>query len=145
GGLYLRAQLARAAGAPAEALGWLQRADQLSPHQTDVIALLALTCRQLDRADEARRYEQELDELRSGLDQLDRLRRQIRAEPDSPALRYEAGALCLRVGRDEEAGHWFLSVLQLDPDHRPTHRALAEHFEKLGDPRAAYHRARAGE
>jgi tetratricopeptide (TPR) repeat protein len=143
GGLYLRAQLALNGGAPEEALGLLRRADELAPHQTDVIASLALACRQLGRADDARRYEQRLEELRGRLDRLDRLRRQVRAEPDKPSPRYEAGVLCLEVGRDEEAGRWLLSVLRLAPDHRPTHRALAEHFEKLHDPRAAYHRARA--
>src|SRR5262249_20740930 len=104
----------------------------------------ALTCRALGR-EEARGYEQELDELRGRLDHLDRLRRQIRAEPDTPGLRYEAGGLCLQAGRDEGAGRWVLSVVPLDPHHRATHRALAEYFEKRGDPRAAYHRARAGE
>jgi len=35
-------------------------------------------------------------------------------------------------------------VLWIDPDHRPTHRALAAYWQKHGDTRrAAFHRARA--
>jgi Tfp pilus assembly protein PilF len=47
------------------------------------------------------------------------------------------------MGQERQALHWLNQALQLDPDHQPTHRALAEYFEKAGDAEeAAAHRRR---
>jgi hypothetical protein len=51
----------------------------------------------------------------------------------------------LRNGQEKEAMGWFTLALELDPSHRPTHRALAEFWESKGEPdRAAYHKRLAG-
>jgi Tfp pilus assembly protein PilF len=140
---YVRAQLELTQGRPQEALHWLKQAEQLAPHETDITYALMLVHQQLGKQAEAKEYERTLQDLRRQYDQLDKLRKEIRARPDNVVLRDEAGALSLRLGHQEEAGHWLRTALRMDPDHRPTHRLLAEYFEKLGKADlAAYHRRR---
>jgi predicted Zn-dependent protease len=141
---YLRGLLAKDAGDFPEALAWLRKTEGLAPHKPDVTAALAQVLGQLGEAEEARKYEAKLQELQERQEALDKLRRRVRAEPTNVTLRFEAGQACLALGRDDEAGNWFQSVLRLDPDHRPTHKVLADYFARLGNAqRAAYHRQRA--
>jgi tetratricopeptide (TPR) repeat protein len=140
-GLLLRAKVEIVTGSPAEALKWLQRAETLAPAETDIVHTLALVARQLGQPEAAQKYEARLHELRQQIDRLETLRKQIQDEPENLTPRYEAGVASLRLRREEEAAEWFQSVLRLDPKHVPTHQALAEHFEAVGDrKRAAYHR-----
>jgi hypothetical protein len=54
--------------------------------------------------------------------------------------------LCLRLDRAQEALGWLQGALHLDPDHQPTHQALANCYEKFGQTqRAAYHRFMGGQ
>ena len=47
-------------------------------------------------------------------------------------------------GHTDEGLKWAREILRADPRHAPTHRILAEHFAKHGDPGLAnYHRAMA--
>lgn len=142
-GLLVRARLDLALGDPAQALNWLNRAEAVAPHETDLTQAFVLTFRQLGNPEEAEKYQRRLEELRRRYDELYRLQREIAKAPGIVAPRYEAGALCLRLGREEEAVRLFQSVLRLDPDHRPTHQALAEFFDKRDPRRAASHRQRA--
>jgi tetratricopeptide (TPR) repeat protein len=138
---YVRAKLDLTQSRPQEALQWLKQAERLAPHETDITYALVLVHQQLGKQAEAKEYERKLQDLRRQYEQLDKLRQGIHAQPDNIALRDEAGALSLRLGHQEEAEHWLRTALQLDPEHRPTHRLLAEYFEKLGKAEsAAYHR-----
>ena len=72
------------------------------------------------------------------------LKERIANQPDDATLRYQAGMLCLEMVLEKQASDWFQSVLWIDPNHRPTHLALADYWAKHGQPqRAAYHRRRA--
>ena len=65
--------------------------------------------------------------------------------PHDPALHFELGELLTRVGQGELGVSWFHSALRQDPGYAPAHRALAEHYERVGDrERAASHRRQAG-
>src|SRR5206468_6446075 len=97
----LKAKLALAQGAPAEALDWLKRAEALAPHETDITHTFSLVLRQLGRTDEARAYEHKLQDLRQQYEQLEQLRKQIVKEPDNATLRQELGTRCLGLGREE--------------------------------------------
>jgi tetratricopeptide (TPR) repeat protein len=122
----------------------LKRAEALAPHKTDITYELVGVYERLDKPEEAKRYERQLQELRGQTMQLDALLKQIGREPDNVSPRYEAGVLCLRLGREKEAGRLFVSALQLDPDHAPTHEALAEYYQNRGEvQRAEYHRRKA--
>jgi tetratricopeptide (TPR) repeat protein len=145
GGLLLRAKLELGAGSPREALAWLRRAEAAAPQEVDVNQTLALTFRELGDGAEAEKYQGKVKELDQAYRRVEGMRKEILKDPDNVSLRYEAGVLLLQLGREDEAGRWFRGLLRLDPDHRPTHRALAELFQKQGDARRAeYHRRRAG-
>jgi Tfp pilus assembly protein PilF len=62
-------------------------------------------------------------------------------DPDDPTLRHELGCTYLRMGKKEQALHWFRTALEKNPAHRPTHESLAAYYEKDGRlDRAGYHR-----
>jgi tetratricopeptide (TPR) repeat protein len=140
-GFFVRAKLELAAARPDGALHWLKRAESLAPHETDITYSLVLVLQQLGKQAEAKQYERKLQDLRRQYEQLETVKAKIRGQPDNVVLRDEAAAVSLRLGHAEEAGHWLRSALQLDPNHRPTHKLLAEYFQKLGKADlAAFHR-----
>jgi tetratricopeptide (TPR) repeat protein len=142
-GLLLRARLELDRDDPKEALVWLKKAEAAAPHEVDIVQGLIQAYRQLGRPDEAKRYQARLEELRKSNRRLDALRTQILSSPKEIGPRQEAAALCLRLGRPREALDWLLGALTLDPNNRPTHEALAQCFEQLGDKNLAeYHRRR---
>jgi tetratricopeptide (TPR) repeat protein len=144
-GLLLQAKLTLGENRPAEALALLRRADLLAPNRTDILTTLTLACRQEHREDEARQYEQKLSRLHEQVRRLEELGGRIRDDPANPALRHEAGTICLALGQEPEAMRWFKSVLRLDPKYQPTHKLLADYWQKHGDPvRAEHHRRLAG-
>ncbi len=143
-GCLVQARLELEEDAPAEALTWLKRAEALAPYETDITQTEIGTLRQLGRHEEADRYEQKLKDLYQRFERLEDLKKQLLRDPENTTLRYQAGTVCLGLHREDEAARWFQSVLRLDPRHAPTHRALADYFQKHGEPqRAEYHRRRA--
>ena len=61
--------------------------------------------------------------------------------PKTRVLRYEAGMIFLRNGFTQDGLHWLSTALDVDPNHRPTHQALADHFQRTGEQaRARQHR-----
>jgi tetratricopeptide (TPR) repeat protein len=142
--LLVQARLEMARDAPDKALTWLKKAEAVAPLEGDILNALVLACRRLGRQAEAEAYQHRLDKVQKETARLDEARRQIIRTPNEVGPRYEAGVLCLRLDRAQEALGWLLAVLDLDPDHRATHQALADCYAKLGEPRrAAYHRSRA--
>lgn len=143
-GYFVRAKVELALNQPNEALHWLRRAEVLAPHEPDITYNLVLALRRVGQQEEAKKYEQQLQAIRRQFDRLDDLKKQILSNPRSAALRQQAGAVALDLGRNEEAMHWLESALQLEPNHGPTHKLLAEYYEKVGDRRrAADHRRQA--
>jgi predicted Zn-dependent protease len=128
--------------ADAEAL--LRRALVLAPHDHEVHFELAVCLRQLGRTDEAERHLERFKQIEADMMRLDKVFQQTVKAPADPGPRLEAGRICLRNGQVSEGLRWLSGVLDLVPDHKPTHKVLADHFESLGDTaRAEYHRARA--
>ena len=70
--------------------------------------------------------------------------RKLAENPLDPGIHYEFGTILMRDGRTQPALQWFDSALSLDPNHRPTHAALADYYEKNGDKlKAEEHRKKA--
>ncbi len=121
----------------------LRRAVQLAPDDAEAWHQLTLTLRALGKEAEAEQLLPRLQALRKDLERLNVLIRAVARTPEDPNLRHEAGVLCLKIGRSDEGVRWLLGVLRLPGEHRETHAVLAEHFQKLSDPRAEEHRRRA--
>jgi predicted Zn-dependent protease len=144
--LRTRGQLALADQQPALAEGWLRRAVEVWPNDYQAHWLLFQAFQQQDKADEARAQLRKTEAIKERAERLGELKsRKLSEQPLDPALHYEMGVLLLRNGQKGAGESWLLSALSLDPDYRPAHAALAEHYERQGDAkRAAEHRLRAG-
>ncbi|HZW32923.1 MAG TPA: tetratricopeptide repeat protein [Isosphaeraceae bacterium] len=61
-------------------------------------------------------------------------------DPNDVASRYEVAKWLLEHGHAEEGLKWTREVLRADPRHAPTHRLLADYYQRHGDPGLAnYH------
>lgn len=54
-------------------------------------------------------------------------------EPNRADLRYEAGEILSAAEFHDEAVGWWMSALRVDPDHLPSHVALAEYHRRKGN------------
>jgi Tfp pilus assembly protein PilF len=56
-------------------------------------------------------------------------------------LRCEGGILFLNNGEEQEGVRWLRQALRLDPANRQAHEALADYYQRIGQPElAARHR-----
>jgi tetratricopeptide (TPR) repeat protein len=141
--LYL-ARLDMAEQQPVRAEERLRKALELDPSDTEAQFGL-VTALQLQKRDaEAAAALAEYDRQRAQVERANKLlQEEARRQSRDPQSAYEIGALLLSIGHDRQGLHWMDEALNRDPNHRPTHQALAEYFEKNGNrERAAYHRRR---
>jgi tetratricopeptide (TPR) repeat protein len=128
---------------PAEAEPLLQRAVELAPNDHEIHLELAIALQQLGRTDEAQRHLERSQQIEADMLRLEQVFQEMVAAPSDPMPRLEAGRICLRNGQITEGLRWLFGALELAPQHKPTHAALADHFESIGNTASAeYHRAR---
>jgi tetratricopeptide (TPR) repeat protein len=139
-----RGKIALYQGHVTEAEPWLRQTLELDPYDSEGLSLLILCLHQQEKHAEARALSGQLKQVEADLDELAQLNREVLKDPENAGPRCQAGLLCLRNGQEQEGLRWFAGALQVDPQHRPTHQALADYFERTGlADRAAEHRARA--
>jgi tetratricopeptide (TPR) repeat protein len=139
--LALRAQIAYDSGQFEEARGLLGRASAADPSNRQLLYTLLLCLKRLDRSKEAKDVEGRMAKLEADLKRMDQLVRGVSQRPNDVASRYEAGVIFLRYGMTQDGLHWLFTALELDPDHRPTHQALADYYARTDDKElAAWHR-----
>jgi tetratricopeptide (TPR) repeat protein len=138
--LYLRGRAARELHEAAAAESWLAEAVRQAPDDPEPLYQLTLVLRGQGKDTEADRLTTRLEQVRRDQARLRELVRAMARAPDEAGPRHEAGVVALRLGRYDDGVRWLLSALRARGDHRPTHAALAGHFERLGDPRAEHHR-----
>lgn len=70
---------------------------------------------------------------------------QMSQDPHNPALHCELGTILMQLGHEDVAVRWLQSALSEDATYRPAHKALADYYERNGNPQAAaQHRRLAG-
>jgi tetratricopeptide (TPR) repeat protein len=142
-GLFARAQL-ELAESPEKALPWLRQAFALAPNDPKILHNLMLALRAIHQDKEADQYAQRLTDRKKKLTELFELQRQLLKDSSNADLRYQVASVNLELGAEEEAAHWFQTVLWIDPNHGPTLRALADYWRKhKNSQRAAYYDGRA--
>ncbi len=139
-GLFLRGKAALEQHDLAGAERWLARATRQAPDDAEALHQLTLALRAQGKHAEADQFGPRLEALRRDIARMNELVRAVARNPDDARPRHEAGVVALRLGRRDEGERWLLGALRARGDHGPTHAALAEHFRRLGDPRAEYHR-----
>ena len=139
GALRLRGKLEREEGNYAEAERWLRKALERKPldpetRYTLYLVFLAQPDRQRDAADELARWEQ-------GRQTIARvtilLRSELIARPKDPDLMAEAGELLFGQGEDQRGLFWLNRALSIDPNHKRSHKALAEYYDRTQNPTLA--------
>jgi tetratricopeptide (TPR) repeat protein len=138
-GCFLQGKIELAEGEPEAAYRWLVRADRLAPKEGDVTTALLRVCGQLGRTQEAERYQRLLEEIQARDAELDKLASAVKEKPDDAELRFQLALTCLKLGRDEEAAHWFQGILWKNPQHLPTLTALADYYQSKGNQKMADH------
>lgn len=127
---------------PAVAEPFLAQAVQRAPWNRDAQQLQRLALKDLGRTEALSQAEGRLAALDAEESLLGRLLPKARGDARNTAVRWELWLWSVRNGQHEEGVAWLTEILRADPRHGPTHTALAEHFEKIGQPRrAALHRA----
>jgi len=139
-----RAKLELQSGRPVEAEVWLCRALAIEESNSEVHYLLhqaihAQPGRERDAAAQlvaSQRYKEQAERFSRLLSEL------IPAHPGDPKYAAEFGDILFQAKQGSKAAYWHLRALQIDPGYLPSHRALADYYEKAGRPQeAAKHRA----
>jgi tetratricopeptide (TPR) repeat protein len=142
-----RGKLALRAGDSARAEPLLREAVSLDPSALNARYQLAQALRFNRKPDLARA---ELDLLARLEDDSNRIQKivtvQMQQRPRDADLYYEVGTISLRAGAARDGLRWLYRALEIDPGHAPTHRALADHYQRTGNSvLAARHRRLAPE
>jgi len=137
GVVSLRGRVERDLSEPERALPWLRKAEELAPRDGATLSMLVNVLRELGQEEEAKSYERKVEDVVRQVERLNTLTLKISNSPDDVAARSEIGVLLIRLGHVKPAYRWLMSALELSPGHAPTHLALAEYHEAIGDPQQA--------
>jgi Flp pilus assembly protein TadD len=138
--LHYRGRLEMNRGRPAAAAPFLHQAAEVDPSDPEILYTLFQCVQQTGTPNEIRAAEERWQRCEADLKRVGELARTISASPQDPDLRREIGELFLRNGRTQEGLRWLESALRIRPDHAPTHRVLASHYQRTGRADlAAYH------
>lgn len=143
-GLVERGRLAAGRGRAAEAEPFLERAVRAAPWHRDGHRLYLVVLKELGRSEAARQCEARLAELEGEDAAGGRLKLRARDTPGDAAVRWELWLWSVRNGQGEEGLAWLTEILRIDARQGQAHAALADYFDRGGQPRrAALHRAAA--
>jgi tetratricopeptide (TPR) repeat protein len=149
GAALLRGTLEAEAGSDEEALRWLTAAERSGADVAGVNYQLAQVLQRLGRTAEADAARNRFAARRNLLRDVEAATRAAERSPREAARHFEVGRLYLALGEREFAKQWFERALQQDPDHRPSHAALADYFARephaSARARAEFHRQRSQE
>ncbi|MCI0703500.1 MAG: tetratricopeptide repeat protein [Planctomycetia bacterium] len=128
----------------ADAERLLRRAVQLAPSDHIIHYHLGLCLEQLGKTNEAQQHLARFKQIEADLVRMQQLLEAIVKTPLDPTPRREAGLICLRNGQNTEGLRWLQGALELAPNDKATHEALADYFLAQGDlERSKYHRLKA--
>jgi tetratricopeptide (TPR) repeat protein len=137
GAALLLGQLEAEAGRDMEAVLWLRQAEAGGADRQAVSQQLAQVLRRLGQVGEAEGYHRRFLELREARAAVERAVRAAEREPENADLQYEVGRLTRQAGDEDMAALWFGQALRQDPNHRPSHAALADYYARQSGAGAA--------
>jgi Tfp pilus assembly protein PilF len=128
-----------------QAESFLNRAVAVSPYLLDANHSLYLCLNQQGKKADAERCQKRIKQSEEDNRRLVDLTVGLQQTPDDADLRCRMAEIFLRQGQDQEGERWLLTTLQAHPDHRSSHLALADYYQRIGRiDRADLHRRRAG-
>jgi tetratricopeptide (TPR) repeat protein len=136
--LVERGRLALRRGRPDEAESLLAKAVRAAPWHRDGHALRLMALKELKRTADEAACAARLAELRAEDGLIGRLKMRARDAPSDTAVRWELWLLwSLKNGEPEKGIAWLAEILHVAPRHARARAALAEYFERAGQPRRA--------
>jgi predicted Zn-dependent protease len=122
---------------------YLAKSLQLDPGDLVTRNQYALVLARNGKLTEAAREREESKRIEEDYQRITRLSQgPLQANPNNADIPYEIAQIALRSGQVRDALRWFDVALQANPDHVPTHRALAMLYHELDNPiLAGRHRA----
>ena len=123
---------------PAAAEAWVRRLLKADPYDPEGGYTLATCLQQQGRLREA---EAALADHQRNKALVTRLNKLLKGETERTSgdanVASEIGTLLLRIGKEGLGDYWLHEGVQRDPGHGPTHRALADYYEKKGGRKMA--------
>lgn len=116
-----------------QAVEWLRPAVAADPFNWRSRYELAMALRGLGRRSEAEAEFARVNQTKAALDRLDDAMDDLRADPKSADLRFTIGEIFLKHISENQGLVWLQGALYFDPTHAPTHRLLAEYYERNAD------------
>lgn len=142
--MTLRAQVEAGQGRLKEAIQVLRKVLKINPGVRSACYQLSLYLHRQGKDKEALHYEARLEQIEKDQHRLLEITGENSDQVNSsPALCYELGAICMRLGIVQRGLHWLRIALERDPRYRPAHEELLRYYEKLGpegEAQAALHR-----
>lgn len=139
--LVERGRLSLCRGQRADAVEKLSRAAVLAPWHREAHRLLDRCLETLGKSTLAEKCQAQLRDLEASDRQAGRLSLRYRHSPRDASVRFDVAMWALQNGREPEGVRWLFATLLVDPRHARTHAALADYFERTGQPRrSAEHR-----
>ncbi|MHB1423199.1 MAG: tetratricopeptide repeat protein [Gemmataceae bacterium] len=137
-------QLAKEKGAMARAESLFRQALAADPANRDAHFRLYECLAQQHKENEAAQQYARYERVEKDLARMSTIvSTEMTRSPKDPKLRYELGSFYLRYGKPEIGVRWLQSALKLDPNHQPSHQALADYYQRAGDvEQAEWHRSR---
>ncbi len=128
-------------GRPQQALRWLRAAAEQRPYDFKARYALAQALDKTGHPQQAREHFKFAAASEQAKLHVQALLSHLADEPNNVTYRYEIGTTLLKYGDPSVGAVWLRSVLDLKPDHRETHAALARYYSGQGDDaQAAKHR-----
>jgi hypothetical protein len=109
----------------------------LAPWQRDAHALRLIALRELKRGADEAACAARVAELRAEDAAYSRLKSRARDVPSDASVRWELWLWCQKNGPPERGIGWLAEILHLDPRDVRARAALADYFERAGQPRRA--------
>jgi thioredoxin-like negative regulator of GroEL len=125
-------------GRASEALRLLETAQSRQTANLEMQYLMAQALQALGRDEEATAQFQRVSETENAHSEIRRLTEEIERTPDDVEVRFRIGELTLQFGDPDDAVLWWLSVLDIDPLHRPACRQLADYYSGKAASDPAY-------
>jgi len=130
-------KLELSAGRPKAALRYLKPAAKRHPEDCEVRYAYGKALRETGDEQAAREQFAFVDAAAKPLLQLKQLTKKLLKNPRNTEIRFQIATLTWKYKSHDEGAQWFLSLLAIDPNHKPTHAALARHYALLGDDKQA--------
>lgn len=121
----------------------LQLAVRQYPNDFNARHALAWALLILGEKEQARKHFELAVKVRYAMHRTANLQARVEKQPANTNLRYELGVTLMENNRQSDGVVWLQSVIQLQPDHRLAHLALADYYTKRADAEVANHHRRA--